>query len=176
MSPKAKQQFVKIFRAPQSAAEIAERAIRDADLPSKRTIFIKPNMSHPEYVPGVVTDPAMLGELVGLLRDRAEEVIVGESDGFNYSCDLAFKKTGIEKAVRKAGGTVTNLSEDQVVKVKFLSGGPLEELFLPKTVLDADSVVDVALMKTHEFAVYSGAIKNLFGCVPAIGVSICIPT
>jgi uncharacterized protein (DUF362 family) len=167
MAPKAQQKFVKIFRAPQSVAEIAEKAIEDADLSRKSTIFLKPNMSHPEYVPGVVTDPALLGELVGLLRDKAEEVIVGESDGFNYSCRLAFKKTGIEKAVMKAGGTVTNLSEDQVVKVKFPSGGPLEELFLPKTVIDADAVVDVALMKTHEFAVYSGAIKNLFGCVPS---------
>jgi len=34
-------------------------------------------------------------------------------------------------------------------------------------VLDADAVVDLPLMKTHEFAMYSGAIKNLFGCVPS---------
>jgi uncharacterized protein (DUF362 family) len=115
----------------------------------------------------VVTDPALLSELVSLLRDVAEEVIVGESDGFNYSCRVAFEKTGIEKAVKAAGGTVINLSEDNVVKVKFPDNGVLKSLFLPKTVLDADAVVDVALMKTHEFAMYSGAIKNLFGCVPS---------
>jgi uncharacterized protein (DUF362 family) len=80
---------------------------------------------------------------------------------------LAFEKTGIEKAVKKAGGTVINLSEDRVVKVKFLGNSPRGNLFLPKTVLYADAVVDAALMKTHEFAVYSGAIKNLFGCVPS---------
>jgi uncharacterized protein (DUF362 family) len=67
----------------------------------------------------------------------------------------------------KAGGTVINLSEDKVVKVNFQGSCPLKRLFLPKTVLDADAVVDMALMKTHEFAVYSGAIKNLFGCVPS---------
>jgi uncharacterized protein (DUF362 family) len=33
--------------------------------------------------------------------------------------------------------------------------------------LEADAVVDLALMKTHEFAMFSGAIKNLFGCVPS---------
>jgi uncharacterized protein (DUF362 family) len=43
----------------------------------------------------------------------------------------------------------------------------LRELILPKTVLEADAVVDLTLMKTHEFAMYSGAIKNLFGCVPS---------
>jgi len=125
-------------------------------------------MSHPEYVPGVVTCPQLLGELVGLLRDGNSEVIVGESNGFNYPCNSAFEKTGIEAAVKRAGGSVINLSEDKVVKVKFPDAvTPLKELLLPKTVLDADAVVDLPLMKTHEFTMYSGAIKNLFGCVPS---------
>jgi uncharacterized protein (DUF362 family) len=165
--PKMQQKTVKIVRVQEDTEGILKEAIKEAGLVGKRKIFVKPNMSHPEYVPGVVTNPALLRELVSLLRDGSEEVIVGESDGFNYSCRLAFEKTGIEKAVKEAGGTVINLSEDKVVKVKFPDNGPLENLFLPKTVLDSDAVVDVALMKTHEFAVYSGAIKNLFGCVPS---------
>jgi uncharacterized protein (DUF362 family) len=161
------QKTVKITRVHEDTGEILKEAVKDGGLQGKRKIYVKPNLSHPEYVPGVVTDPALLRELVGLLRDGAEEVVVGESDGFNYPCWSAFDKTGLEKAVKEAGGTVINLSEDKVVKVKFSGKGPLETLFLPKTVLDADAVVDVALMKTHEFAVYSGAIKNLFGCVPS---------
>jgi uncharacterized protein (DUF362 family) len=110
----------------------------------------------------------MLSEVVSLLRDGNSEVIVGESNGFNYPCNTAFEKTGIEAAVKQAGGSVINLSEDKVVRVKFPANGtPLRELFLPKTVLDADAVVDLALMKTHEFTMFSGAIKNLFGCVPS---------
>jgi uncharacterized protein (DUF362 family) len=163
---KMQQKTVKIARVQEDTEETLKDAVKDAGLRGKRKIFVKPNISHPEYVPGVVTNPALLRELVGLLRDGSEEVVVGESDGFNYSCRLAFEKTGIAEAVKEAGGTVINLSEDKVVKVKF-PNGPLETLFLPKTVLDADAVVDVALMKTHEFAVYSGAIKNLFGCVPS---------
>jgi len=125
-------------------------------------------MSHPQYVPGVVTCPQLLGELVGLLRDGNSEVVVGESNGYNYPCNSAFEKTGIEAAVKQAGGSVINLSEDKVIKVKFSdSSNSLKWLFLPKTVLEADAVVDLPLMKTHEFAMYSGAIKNLFGCVPS---------
>jgi uncharacterized protein (DUF362 family) len=161
------QKAVKITRVHEDTEKILKDAVNDADMRGKRKIYVKPNLSHPEYVPGVVTDPALLRELVGLLRDGSEEVVVGESNGFNYPCWSAFEKTGLEKAVKQAGGTVINLSEDKVVKVKFPGKGPLETLFLPKTVLDADAVVDVALMKTHEFAVYSGAIKNLFGCVPS---------
>jgi uncharacterized protein (DUF362 family) len=162
------QKTVKISRAKEDTAEILKEAIKNAGLHGKQRIFVKPNMSHPEYVPGVVTSPALLRELVSLLRDDAEEVIVGESNGFNYSCRAAFEKTGIETAVKEAGGAVINLSEDKLVKVKFQGNfSPVKELFLPKTVLEADAIVDMALMKTHEWAMYSGAIKNLFGCVPS---------
>ena len=161
------QKTVKISRVQEETEEVLKEAVKNAGL-NGNTIFVKPNISHPEYVPGVVTDPALISELVGLLRDNHEEVIVGESNGYNYPCCVAFKKTGIEAAVERAGGTVINLSEDKVVKVTFQNmHSPVKELFLPKTVLDADAVVDMALMKTHEFAMYSGAIKNLFGCVPS---------
>lgn len=166
--PTSQQKTVKIFRAQNGISEILKEAVAASGLRGKQKIFVKPNISHPEYLPGVVTSPQLLSELVGLLRDGASEVIVGESNGFNYPCDSAFEKTGIDTAVKKAGGSVINLSEDKVVKVKFqTNSSPLKELFLPKTVLDADAVVDLPLMKTHEFAMYSGAIKNLFGCVPS---------
>ena len=164
---KTRQKTVKIFKVQEGIADILKEAVIDADLLGKRRIFVKPNMSHPGFIPGVVTEPELLGKLVGLLRDKAEEVVVGESNGFNYPCRSAFENTGLELAVKKAGGTVINLSEDKVAKLKFPSYYPLKSLFLPKTVLDAEAVVDVALMKTHEFAVYSGAVKNLFGCVPS---------
>jgi len=162
------QKTVKIYRAKENITEILKQAVKDTDFHRKQKIFIKPNISHPEYLPGVVTSPGLIQELVGLLRDHAEEVVVGESNGYNYPCWSAFDKTGIEGAVKQAGGTVINLSEDKVVEVKFPATlSPLKRLFLPKTVLDADAVVDLPLMKTHEFMMYSGAIKNLFGCVPS---------
>jgi uncharacterized protein (DUF362 family) len=160
--------MVKIFRAQNGINDILKQAVADSGLRGKRKIYVKPNMSHPEYVPGVVTCPLMLGELVALLRDNNSEVVVGESNGFNYPCNSAFEKTGIEAAVKQAGGRIINLSEDKVVKIKFPdSNTSIKELLLPKTILEADAVVDLALMKTHEIAMYSGAVKNLFGCVPS---------
>jgi len=167
-TPEPQLKTVKIFRARGSISEILNQAVADSGLRGKRKIYVKPNMSHPEYLPGVVTSPELLSELVGQLRDGNNEVVVGESDGFNYPCNSAFEKTGIEAAVKKAGGSVINLSEDKVVKVKFaVNSSPIKELLLSKTVLDADATVDLPLMKTHEFTMYSGAIKNLFGCIPS---------
>jgi uncharacterized protein (DUF362 family) len=156
-----------IYRAGNDVSDIVSKTIGESGLRGKNRIFIKPNLSHPEYLPGVVTSPNVMHQLVGLLRDGNSEVVVGESNGFNYPCWTAFDKTGMQKAVESAGGKVINLSEDKVVEVKFPEDCPLKRLFLPKTVLNADAVVDLPLMKTHEFMAYSGAIKNLFGCVPS---------
>ncbi len=158
---------VKIFRVKEDISCIVKEAVANSGLHGKSKIFIKPNLSHPEYLPGVVTSPELMNQLVGLLRDNNSEVVVGESNGFNYPCWTAFDKTGAQAAVKAAGGTVINLSEDKLVEVKFQGNTPLKRLFLPKTILDADAVVDLPLMKTHEFMAYSGAIKNLFGCVPS---------
>ena len=163
----AEHKTVKIFQAKDDVSEIVEEAVADSGLRGKHRIFIKPNLSHPGYLPGVVTSPRLIQQLVGSLRDGNSEVVVGESNGFNYPCWTAFDKTGAEAAVKKAGGYVINLSEDRVVEVKFDSDTPLKRLFLPKTILEADAVVDLPLMKTHEFTAFSGAIKNLFGCVPS---------
>lgn len=160
-----KKSTVEIAQVRGSIAETLEESLKNFSLQKKKTVFIKPNISHPEYLPGAVTSPALLYDLVGLLRDYAEEVIVGESDGYNYACRAALKGTGIETVVEKAGGTVVNLSEDKVVEVK-LQDSTVKKVFLPKTLLDADSIIDVPVMKTHEYKIFSGAIKNLFGCIP----------
>lgn len=162
------QKKVTIRKVHEDVSKILRESVLNAGLHRKNRIFIKPNLSHYEYITGVVTSPELTAELIGLLRNTAEEVIVGESEGFNYSCRAAFKQTGMEDAVKRAGGTITNLSEDKVVEVKFpKSNSPLKQLFLPKTALEADAVIDLPLMKTHEFMMYSGALKNLFGCVPS---------
>ena len=158
---------VKISRAGEDISGIIKEAIDKAGLRGKKLIYIKPNLSHPEYLSGVVTSPEVMHQVVSLLRDGNSEVIVGESNGINYPCWTAFDKTGMKKAVESAGGTAINLSEDKVVEVKFQTNGPLKQLYLPKTILKADAVVDLPLMKTHEFMAYTGALKNLFGCIPS---------
>lgn len=160
-----KQIRVKITQVDGSIAESLGEALKDFPMRRKRRIFIKPNMSDPRYLLGVVTSPKLVYEVVSKLRNSAEEVLVGESNGYNYHCWQAFKGTGIEAAVKKAGGTVVNLSEDKVIEVS-IRDSPVKRLFLPETLMDSDFVVDMPVMKTHEFKIYSGALKNLFGCVP----------
>jgi uncharacterized protein (DUF362 family) len=130
-------------------------------------VFIKPNLCSKQYIRGAVTNPQVLFHLVSILRDRAEEVVVGESNGYNYCCNDALSMTGVKKIVERAGGKTINLSEDEIVKVQNPKAYILRNFPFPKTLVEADSIVDLPVMKTHEFTKYSGAIKNLFGCIPS---------
>ncbi len=129
-------------------------------------VFVKPNLCSVQYIRGAVTSPEVLFHLVSLLRDRVPEVVVGESDGFNYSCDEALTKTGVTEMVEKAGGKTINLSKDETVMVQTPNALFMKEVQLPKALVQADSIISVPVMKTHEFTLYTGAIKNLFGCIP----------
>ena len=39
-------------------------------------------------------------------------------------------------------------------------------MYLARPVFDADLVINLPKLKTHMMAAYTGAVKNLFGCVP----------
>ncbi len=157
-----------VFRTDNGLESALKEALKAADCGKyvRGKVFIKPNLCSKNYIPGAVTNPQVLFHLVSLLRDRAEEVVVGESNGYNYCCDDALALTGVEKIVKKAGGKIINLSNDEIVKVKCSKTFCLRNFPLPRTLVEADSIVDVPVMKTHEFTTYSGAIKNLFGCIP----------
>jgi len=157
-----------VFKTDNGLKSALKDALKAADWDKhvRGKVFIKPNLCSKTYIPGAVTNPQLLFHLVSLLRDRAEEVVVGESNGYNYCCDDALAMTGVENIVRKAGGTTINLSKDEIVNVQNPKTLFLRNFPLPKTLVEADSIVDVPVMKTHEFTNYSGAIKNLFGCIP----------
>ncbi len=157
-----------VFRTDDDLKSGLREALKTADWTKhiRGKVVIKPNLCSKHYIRGAVTNPQLLFHLVSILRDRAEEVVVGESNGYNYCCNDALALTGVKKIVEKAGGKTINLSEDEIVKVDDPKAYVLRNFPLPQTLVEADSVVDVPVMKTHEFTNYSGAIKNLFGCIP----------
>jgi len=157
-----------ITRTDDSIESALKEALKAADWTQhiRGKVFIKPNLCSKYYIQGAVTNPQVLFHLVSILRNRAEEVIVGESNGYNYCCNDALAMTGTKKIVENAGGKAINLSEDEIVNVENPETYVLQNFPLPKTIVEADTVISVPVMKTHEFTNYSGAIKNLFGCIP----------
>ena len=128
-------------------------------------VTIKVNATHFEYLPGLTTTPELVYHYVNILRDRASEVIVGDSDLQRVNADLALKGCGIKKWAEKAGAKVLNFSKDKMVEVD-LKGEVFKNTQMPKCYVDCDVFSSMPLFKTHKLTTVTLTLKNHFGCVP----------
>jgi uncharacterized protein (DUF362 family) len=129
-------------------------------------VFIKVNICIDRPVRGANVKPEVIGTFVSILKNRASKVIVGESDASSTSGDLAFKISGIKKAVEQNGGECINISKDKTEKINDRKLMALSGKNFSKTILNSDVVCSNALIKTHEITGITCTIKNLFGCLP----------
>jgi uncharacterized protein (DUF362 family) len=133
------------------------------------TVFVKPNLTFYEYRPGVTTTPAVLRELLRLLKTRASRVIVGESDGGNHSftADQAFEGHGLPSMCKELGVELVNLSSLPAVDVEESIQGVRVKVQLPKLLLDdIDCFVSAPVLKVHAMTHVTLSMKNLWGCYP----------
>jgi len=138
-------------------------ADRIRDVEGKR-VLLKPNLlAAREPSMGVTTHPAVVGAVIDYLRKYGAEVFVGDSPaGAVRGVRRVWEKSGMldlceSKRVPlvnfEAGGWVTRSVGDRVYQIS-------------RAVEDADYIVNLAKFKTHVLTLLTGAIKNMFGCVP----------
>jgi len=128
-------------------------------------VTIKVNGTHFTYLPGLTTTPQLVGHYVEILRDRASEVIVGESDLQRVSGEMALKGSGIQEVAERAGAKVLNFSKDKLVTVK-VDGEYFKELAMPASLLECDVFSSMPLFKTHKITGVTLTLKNQFGTIP----------
>lgn len=120
-------------------------------------VIIKPNLCFHQRIPGATTSPDLVRFVTRYFLKRSNEVIVFESDALLNTADEAFDNLGIRKAVEEEGGKIVNLTNYfKETKYEYL-----EEPFTKH-----DLFVNLPVLKTHEFALVTGAVKNMFGTVP----------
>ncbi|AGB42157.1 hypothetical protein Halha_2283 [Halobacteroides halobius DSM 5150] len=132
------------------------------------TVLLKPNLLSPHQPKlGITTHPAVVKAVIELVKDAGGEVKVGESSGgmmINHSLtQQAFKETGIKEVCQDLGVELINFDR---VETKIMTSGQGEEIPLPKVLLEADVVISLPKIKTHSLTLFTGAIKNLYGCIP----------
>ena len=126
-----------------------------------QTVLIKPNMlagKPPEAA--VTTHPAVVKAVIELVRQAGGKVIVGDSPGLG-TFERVAEKTGISRVVEAAGGQLVPFSEVRRVG----STGTFRQLELATAYLDADVVINLPKLKTHEMMTLTCAVKNLYGTV-----------
>lgn len=129
-------------------------------MPGQR-VMLKPNLlagKPPEAA--VTTHPALVQAVAGLVREAGGVVLVGDSPGIGLFEQVA-RKTGIKAAVEASGGTLIAFDRTRQIA----SGGLFRQLELAEVYLDADVVINLPKLKTHEMMTLTCGVKNLYGTV-----------
>lgn len=151
------------------------------DLKNARTIVIKPNFAagtHIDPKTHVMTDQALLRTTIkNVHRINPNAVIyIAESDSTGYGfAFLKFEHLNLpmslglnEDELKKIN--LLDLSRDRLIQVenkKFKRYKNIDsQLWLSETLIKADFIINLCNLKTHTVTGFTGACKNLFGCLP----------
>ncbi|MBN1798785.1 MAG: DUF362 domain-containing protein [Spirochaetales bacterium] len=77
-----------------------------------------------------------------------------------------FAPTGMRKVAEEIGAECVSFDAEQWIEAPFPQGEFLKKVLVSKSLLDADVVVSLPKLKTHDLMWYTGAIKNFLGIVP----------
>lgn len=126
-------------------------------------VLIKPNICGGiRGKKGSFTNPQILASTIRLLKDTGASVTVGEADAYCRLDEGILTASGITQE----GIEVTNLSKGDFVEVDVPKGVCLKRFTINKLVATADVIISMPVMKTHNRAVVSLGMKNMFGILP----------
>lgn len=129
-------------------------------------VLVKPNIGW-DVIPerGANTHPKLVSRVIKHCFDAgAKEVYV-----FDHTCDdwkRSYSNSGIEKAVKDAGGTlVPGNSESMYQDVSINFGKSLTKAKVHELVLDSDVFINMPILKNHGSTKLSISMKNMMGVV-----------
>ena len=133
-------------------------------------VLIKPNLVVPmEPNSGVATDPMICKSIADMVREVGAIAIIAESSAWGEDTEDAYKVAGYNQ-LRDQGYEVIDLKKagTKKVKVPIPRGKSLKEIPLPKIVMEADLIISVPKMKTHDQTSVTLALKNMKGVIPDV--------
>lgn len=131
-------------------------------------IFVKINLMSSEFVTGQCTSPLVLDGLFKRLNENEFDVVFGDANlAAAKQCNKAADVWGHRHLGEKYGFRFQNLSEDQMKKVP-INGKVFESLDIPQSILDADTIISVPVLKTHCLTNITCALKHFWGVVPRV--------
>ena len=152
-----------------TAKDVAERAGVGRGWRAGDAIFLKPNLTYPEFRPGVTTRVEFITAVAEFFLDKGCRVTVGEGPGgYNgFSMKAAFDAHGLNAAARRLGIQVVELSDWEVEHMSVLTKrGTAISVPVPKPLLyDFRALVSLPVPKVHCMTGVSLGLKNLWGCI-----------
>ena len=117
----------------------------------------------------VTTNPELIRVLARKVKELGAEVIIADSPGG------PFNETLLKRAYKKSG--LYDMAEEEDIKLNYnvdskkveYSEGNINKSFqLVSYLEDADLIINLPKLKTHGLTMYTGGVKNLFGCIPGV--------
>ena len=127
-----------------------------------KVVLLKPNILYAKSPDlAVCTHPVVVGACVkAFVELGAKKVLVGESPA-TANPTTACKATGMYKQIIDNGGDWREFKETVAVHCEEAISTKVFDL--TKVIEEADIVVSLAKLKSHQLMTYTGAMKNLFG-------------
>ncbi len=131
-----------------------------------KRILIKPNVLN-DRPPPTTTNPAVVEAIARAAFDAgAAGVCVADGSGMiRLPSRDNLVSTGMAAAAQRTGASTLALEEEGWVCVKPTQTSVMRRFLISRPVYEADLVINVPVVKTHRFAGYSCALKNLVGIV-----------
>lgn len=128
-------------------------------------VLIKPNVvgCYPKKQIATTTHPAIIESICKILKKNNCKIFIGDSPFTNP--EASFKASGIDKIAKKYGKLII-FEQEKLAKIKDKHARVLKKFEIAKILKDADLIINIPKLKTHVLTKYTGAIKNLYGCIP----------
>jgi uncharacterized protein (DUF362 family)/NAD-dependent dihydropyrimidine dehydrogenase PreA subunit len=134
-------------------------------------VLLKPNIlagCSPEQA--VTTHPAVFEAVIQILQEAGARVSYGDSSGITKPLPAA-RDSGLAAVAERYGVEMGDFEHGQQVLLPkgSRSGERHRRVPIARAVLEHDALFNLPKMKTHQLTRITGAVKNLFGCVPGLG-------
>jgi len=123
------------------------------------TVLLKPNFIAPKSTRHATqTHPAVIIELAKLLKDFGARPFVGDSPAWSnvFTCADKLRLTG---PLKKLGVPIKQLNRPKKCSIAGT------KVSISSVALDADVIINLPKLKSHQQLVATFAVKNMFGCV-----------
>ena len=130
-------------------------------------MIVKPNICHayhgPEYA--TTTNPDVVAAIVALCLGAGAKRVRVMDFPFGGSPQASYEASGIAAAVKAAGGEMEAMNRLRFRKTAMPQGKVLRSSNIYGDILDADTVINVPIAKTHGSATLTLGMKNLMGVI-----------
>lgn len=130
-------------------------------------ILLKPNLLRKaEADSTIVTHPAVVSAAAKILKEAGySHIYYGDSAGVGPMDKIA-EACGLAAAMKELGIPMANFNES--VHVSYPEGKMAKQFHLAKAVTEADALINICKMKTHQLERMTGAVKNIYGCIQGL--------